>query len=250
MQIYQMVQHDSSGTRNTFSSMAGQISGGGGAAEAEALGKAQQKVLRADVEFAPKQIRALLVLDSKLREKVLSNDGQNQIRDSAKKIGVQPDRSAPAQPEELQPPKGKAEKGGRGKGNGKAINPDSSKGQGKRKEEVAQERQDKGKGREAGSSSKGKGKKGKDNLPEPTFELIPEDWNCPTRTISDFNPSAHGLYLIQDAAVAQQLASKVKNDQFNVSFIMPQPHAIGQKAPIEMQIRLFKTQGTFQDTVL
>ena len=82
-------------------------------------------------------------------------------------------------------------------------------------------------------------------MPEPTFELI-----CPTRTISDFNPSAHGLYLIQDAAVAQQLASKVKNDQFNVSFIMPQPHAIGQKAPIEMQIRLFKTQGTFQDTVL
>ena len=66
--IYQMVQHDSSGTRNTLSSMAGEISGGGGAAEAEAIGKAQQKVLRADVEFAPKQIRALLVLDSKLRE--------------------------------------------------------------------------------------------------------------------------------------------------------------------------------------
>ena len=32
--------------------------------------------------------------------------------------------------------------------------------------------------------------------------------------------------------------------------MMPQPHAIEKKAPIEMQIRLRKTQGSFQDTVL
>ena len=246
--IYRQRQYDALGT------MLEQITGGGGAAEAEAIGKAQQKVMRAEVEFAPKQIRALLVLDSKLREKILSNDGQNQIRDmiraSAKKIGMQPDRSAPAPSEEQHPPKGKAEKGGRGKGNGKAMNQDSAKGKSKRKEDDVQERQDKGKGRESQNNAKGKGKKGKDSLPEPTFELIPEDWNCPIRSIADFNPSAHGLYLIQDAAVAQQLASKIKNDQFNISFIMPQPHAIGKKAPIEMQIRLFKTQGTFHDTVL
>ena len=36
------------------------IIGGGGGAEAEALGKAHQKVLKADVQFAPKQTRALL----------------------------------------------------------------------------------------------------------------------------------------------------------------------------------------------
>ena len=246
--IYQLMQYDALGI------MSEQITGGGGAAEAEAIGKAQQKVMRAEVEFAPKQIRALLVLDSKLREKILSNDGQNQIRDmiraSAKKIGMQPDRSAPAPSEEQHAPKGKAEKGGRGKGNGKAMNQDTSKGKSKRKEDDVQERQDKGKGRDSQNNAKGKGKKGKDSLPEPTFELIPEDWNCPIRSIADFNPSAHGLYLIHDAAVAQQLASKIKNDQLNISFIMPQPHAIGKKAPVEMQIRLFKTQGTFHDTVL
>ena len=176
--------------------------------------------------------------------------GKIMIRASAKKIGMQPDRSAPAPSEEQRAPKGKAEKGGRGKGNGKAMNQDTSKGKSKRKEDDVQERQDKGKGRDSQNNAKGKGKKGKDSLPEPTFELIPEDWNCPIRSIADFNPSAHGLYLIQDAAVAQQLASKIKNDQLNISFIMPQPHAIGKKAPIEMQIRLFKTQGTFHDTVL
>ena len=69
--IYRLMQYDALGI------MSEQITGGGGAAEAEAIGKAQQKVMRAEVEFAPKQIRALLVLDSKLREKILSNDGQN-----------------------------------------------------------------------------------------------------------------------------------------------------------------------------
>ena len=53
--------------------------------------------------------------------------------------------------------------------------------------------------------------------------------------------------MVQDAALAQHLASKIKSDSFNVAFIMPQPDVKGR---VEMKTRLRKSQGSFQDTVL
>ena len=164
------------------------------------------------------------------------------IRASAKKIGMQPERSAPANRKSCNPRKGKLKKVAEAKGMAKRsiLIPPKEKVSVRKK--LFRKDRTRVKVVRPEAAQKGKARKVK--------TICPSLRNCPTRTISNFNPSAHGLYFIQDAAVAQQLASKVKNDQLNVSFIMPQPQAIGKKAPIEMQIRLFKRQGTFQDTVL
>ena len=93
----------------------------------------------------------------------------------------------------------------KGTGSCKLHNSDLPKGKGKTSKHPVLERTTKGK-----DNPKGKGKKGKDALPEPTIELIPEDWNCPTKNVSSFNAGTHGICLVQDASMAQNWPAKLR----------------------------------------
>ena len=146
------------------------------------------------------------------------------IRASAKRIGLQSQT------------KGKGDNGKKGKGSGKLQSP--PKGKDKSKDNSTVEQPMKRKGKEPNDSSKGKGQ---GHLPEATFQLTFDDWSF-SKSASGVNPGAFGT-------LAQQLASKIKNDNVNISLIMPQPPAIEKKAPVEIKIRLHKTQGSYKDAV-
>lgn len=228
------------------------LHGGGTEPDGAELGRLTQKVSSKVTIFTKKQIRALLLLDAKAREKITNSDSDKAITDiiiaAGKRIGMHPMREFAAPPDVPEP------KGNKGKG--KTKTKDSSKGDGTAKGVKGNA---KGKNVNANpaqnakgdSPIKGKGKsaKGAPSGP-PSFTLIDDDWAIPVKKIEEFDGSNDGVYLTQDLEVAQTLLPKIRDKTKNILVVMPAPHAIGFGAAEEKQIRLRKVQDTIEETVL
>ena len=226
---------------SAFASVHALLQGGGDESDAE-IGRLVQRAAAAGVRYTSKQIRALLVIDGKLKTKIQSCDDKQQICEmlhaAGKRIGMvslESDESktkgtTALKPDKEAPPRVRNPEKGKSKGDAKGAADFNSKARNQGKPAA---------GLVEGPQRKGKGKgKSKDDADAPVFRSV--------RPIDRVD----GIYLANDVKEVQHLVARSSDSSKNICFVMPRPFSIVQHTPTEQQIRLLKQTRGKQEIAL
>ena len=220
--------------------------------------------------YQPKQMRMLLVSDSKFMRKIerttdakqlqdcvraaaqrmrlvlpapTQHDGKNQVQQQSNKnpsSSTANQHNLPA--ESLHPP------AGQGKGKGKNDNSTQPKAKGKGK--TVDKGKGKGKGNYANqqaatssnpqSDGKGKGKSKHSTMPR-SFQLDPEAWNV--LPLPEFSPTQGGVYMCEKAEQAKRIAELGVGKPFPIGILSPFSLDIGVKKPDIIHVEVMRQAG-------
>ena len=212
------------------------------------VNKLVQKLKCIQHGYQPKQMRMLLVSDSKFMRKIETTTDAKQLQDcvraAAQRMGLvlpaptqhdgksqaqQPSNNSPSSStanqhnlpaESLHPP------AGQGKGKGKNYNSTQPKAKGRGK--TADKGKGKGKGNYANqqaatssnpqSDGKGKGKSKHSTIPR-SFQLDPEGWNV--LPLPEFSPTQGGVCVCEKAEQAKRIAELGVGKPFPIGILSP-----------------------------
>ena len=224
------------------------------------VSKLVQKLKCVEHNFAPKQIRMLLVSDQKFMRKIERTSDAKQllscVQAAATRMGLlnQPPKQVPEpHPSQKGTPYSKDDKNspalssdkGKGKGYGKETKPSKAKGKGK---DATQNPSKNGKGqgappkeasnpqRDPSSKAKGKGK-----TTRVSYTLEADGWNV--MPLTEFATSHGGIYLCEQAEKAKRIAEQGVGKPYPIGVLTPFPMEIGIKEPEIVFAEFTKTIG-------
>ena len=220
------------------------------------VSKLVQKLKCVDHQFAPKQIRMLLISDPKFLKKIERTSDAKQllscVQAAATRMGLQA-TEAPKQKESSTASNGFSisnaplpfsNDGNKGKGKDSTNRHDKGKGKGKRpnvpqpypnrNEHVGSTQSKKGKSKGKGQDAKNNilttaKSKGKGQGQTITYKLEPDGWNVLPR--DTFVPSHGAIYVCEKIEQAKRIAEQGVGKNFPIGVLSPFPMDIGVKAP-------------------
>ena len=232
------------------------------------ISKLVQKLKCVDHQFAPKQIRMLLISDPKFMKKIERTSDAKQllscVQAAATRMGLQT-ANAPKQKEfsnasngfnitnaplpfsnDANKGKGKDSMNRLDKGKGKGKQPNTSKPSpehDKRTDSAPPKKgKSKGKGQDAKNNtftiSKAKGKGQGQTV---TYKLDPEGWNV--LPLDTFVPSHGAIYVCEKVEQAKRIAEQGVGKNFPIGVLSPFPMDIGVKAPEVIFAEFTKSVG-------
>ena len=232
------------------------------------VSKLAQKLKCVDHQFAPKQIRMLLISDPKFLKKIERTSDAKQllscVQAAATRMGLQT-TEAPKQKEfsaassgfsianaplsfsnHGNKGKGKDSMNQHDKGKGKGKQPDVSKPSPDRNERIDSTPPKKGKSKGKGQDAKNNTltiakSKGKGQGQTTTYKLEPEGWNV--LPLDTFVPSHGAIYVCEKIEQAKRIAEQGVGKNFPIGVLSPFPMDIGVKAPEVIFAEFTKSVG-------
>ena len=225
------------------------------------VSKLVQKLKNVQHGYAPKQIRMLLISDTKFFNKIERTTDAKQLQScvaaAAQRMGLShttsevqknatANNAANSHPQKrdaypLSATDGKAAsgKGGltanqKGKGNGDTQKPEpKGKGKGKHTHEVNAQKQHGTEDTKVKGKAKGKGKHS--NI---TYSIDPDGWNV--RPLTEFSNTHGGVYMCEKEEQAKHIAEKGVGRNYPIGVLAPFPMDIGVKQPESICVEFIK----------